>query len=162
MGTSGWAYSWNPNGFEWYVRNSGLNSVELNASFYRFPFPSQVKSWKNKTQKLNPDLRWSIKVNRLITHVFKLNERALSIWNRFESLFKPLEENIDFYLFQLPPSISSNLAERIEKFYEKSGLEERFALEWRNLRWFSDEWIRWARDLGLTLVVSMPYPYPIP
>jgi uncharacterized protein YecE (DUF72 family) len=28
-----------------YVTNSELNAVELNASFYRFPFPTMVKSW---------------------------------------------------------------------------------------------------------------------
>ncbi|RLI98826.1 MAG: DUF72 domain-containing protein, partial [Candidatus Aenigmatarchaeota archaeon] len=66
VGTSGWAYGWNPNGFDWYIKNSGLNSVELNASFYRFPFPNQVKSWARKTKEFNPSLRWSIKVNRLI------------------------------------------------------------------------------------------------
>ena len=33
VGTSGWAYFWNPDGLDWYVRNSGLNAVELNASF---------------------------------------------------------------------------------------------------------------------------------
>ena len=152
VGTSGWAYSWNPNGFEWYIKNSKLNSVELNASFYRFPFPSQIKGWKNKTQRFNPELRWSIKVNRLITHVFKLGEKALSTWKKFEKLFKPLEENIDFYLFQLPPSISPNLAKRIEGFYKKSKLKEKFALEWRNLKWFSKEWVEWARSLGVTLV----------
>ncbi|MFP3209319.1 MAG: DUF72 domain-containing protein, partial [Nitrososphaeria archaeon] len=34
VGTSGWSYAWNPDGLEWYVRNSGLNAVELNSSFY--------------------------------------------------------------------------------------------------------------------------------
>ncbi|HDJ96542.1 MAG TPA: DUF72 domain-containing protein [Candidatus Aenigmarchaeota archaeon] len=152
VGTSGFAYSWNPDGLEWYMKNSTLNTLELNSSFYRFPFPNQVKSWARKTKEMNPDLRWSIKVNRLITHVFKLSERALLTWKKFERLFKPLNESIDFYLFQLPPSATPNMAERIESFFKKVKLNERFALEWRNIKWFSDEWVEWAKKLGLTLV----------
>ena len=114
-GTSGWAYSWNPDGFDWFVKNSGLNAVELNASFYRFPFPNQVKAWARKTKKFNPKLRWSIKVNRFITHVFKFSEKALVTWNKFKKLFKPLEENIDFFLFQLPPSVTPSVAFTVKR-----------------------------------------------
>jgi uncharacterized protein YecE (DUF72 family) len=36
VGTSGWFYSWNPDGsFDWFSRFSGLNAVELNMSFYK-------------------------------------------------------------------------------------------------------------------------------
>ncbi len=152
VGTSGWAYSWNPDGFDWYVQNSGLNAIELNASFYRFPFPNQVKSWALKTQKFNPDLRWSIKVNRLITHTFKFNERAFELWKRFESIFKPLEKNIDFYLFQLPPNLTPKFSSKLEEFVKKTKLEEKFALEVRNLDWFKEEWVEWARKLKITWV----------
>ncbi|MGC8556152.1 MAG: DUF72 domain-containing protein, partial [Conexivisphaera sp.] len=64
VGTSGWSYSWNPDGIGWYAENSGLNAVELNASFYRFPFPSMVRGWSRRS-----GLRWSIKVHRSVTHV---------------------------------------------------------------------------------------------
>lgn len=151
VGTSGWLYSWNPNGFKWYARKARLNAVELNASFYRFPFPSQVKAWSN-TSPLN--LRWSIKVNRWITHVFKFSEKALNTWKKFEKLFKPLQDKIDFYLFQLPPSIRprNTFIKRIEKFIENTDLEEKFALEWRNNEWISRKWISWCENLGITLV----------
>ncbi len=153
VGTSGWMYDWNENGtFDWFIKNSHLNSIELNASFYRFPFPNQVKSWVNKTQNFNPNLRWSIKVNRLITHVFKFNERAFELWKRFENLFKPLEKNIDFYLFQLPPSLTSKFTQKLENFIRKTELEEKFALEVRNLDWFKEEWIEWASSLKITWV----------
>jgi len=149
VGTSGWLYSWNlGENFDWFIKNSGLNAVELNASFYRFPFPNQVKSWAKKGKKL----RWAIKVNRLITHRFKFNEKAYQLWKRFQKLFQPLNSQIDFYLFQLPPSIKSTFAEKIENFAEKTGLKERFALEIRNLDWFKPEWIKWASKLGITWV----------
>lgn len=158
VGTSGFSYSWNPDGLEWYLNESGLNSLELNTSFYHYPFPNMIKSWANKTQKLNPNLRWSVKVNRLVTHIFKFNERAFVAWRKFKRLFSPLEEYIDFYLFQLPPSIKANSIKSIEAFYGKTELGKRFALESRNLSWFSESVVEQIRNLGITFVsVDAPY-----
>jgi uncharacterized protein YecE (DUF72 family) len=149
VGTSGWMYSWNPSGsLDWYLSNSGLNSIELNASFYRFPFPNQVKSWATKGTKL----RWTVKVNRLITHNYKFSEKGLLSWQRFIDLFKPLDGLIDFYLFQLPPMMKPSMATKMETFIKKSKLSERFALEVRNIAWFKDEWVKWATKLGITWV----------
>ncbi|MCS7106217.1 MAG: DUF72 domain-containing protein [Candidatus Aenigmarchaeota archaeon] len=153
VGTSGWFYDWNPDlSFDWYVKNSGLNAIELNASFYRFPFPNQVKAWVKKTEEIKPELKWAIKVNKAITHTFKFNQRAFELWERFAGLFKPLEEKIEFYLFQLPPSFTPKFSSRLEKFIRKTGLEERFALEVRNLEWFKEEWVEWAKKLKITWV----------
>jgi len=149
VGTSGWSYSWNEEGtFDWYVEKSGLNAVELNASFYRFPFPNMVKSWARKGR----DLRWSIKVDRLITHMSKFTETALQTWTKFSDLFRPLDSNVDFYLFQIPPSMSPKSAPRIEDFVEETGLGERFALEVRDIEWYNRKWIDWASKLGMTWV----------
>jgi len=158
VGTSGWMYNWNEEqSLDWYVKNSGLNAVELNASFYRFPFPKWVESWATKGSQL----RWSIKVNRLITHTFKFGEKAIDLWKRFEDVFKPLEPNIDFYLFQLPPFMTPSLAPRLEQFVEKTGLERRFALEVRNQEWFNKEWMEWASKLGITWVSVDCPDYPL-
>jgi uncharacterized protein YecE (DUF72 family) len=149
VGTSGWSYSWNEGkSLEWYVKNSSLNAVELNASFYRFPFPNHVKSWSIK----GSNLRWSIKVNRLITHMHKFSERAFDLWIRFNELFEPLKKNIDFYLFQLPPNLKATLAPKIESFAKKTRLKDKFALEVRNESWFNDEMLNWASSLGITWV----------
>jgi uncharacterized protein YecE (DUF72 family) len=149
VGTSGWMYGWNEKrSLDWYIQNSGLNAVELNASFYRFPYLNNVKSWATKGE----GLRWSIKVNRWITHTLRFSEKAFSSWKKFEGLFEPLEPNIDFYLFQLPPYIKSSMAARIENFIRKAKLEQRFALEVRNLTWFDQKWIDWASRLGVTWV----------
>ncbi|MBU5557767.1 MAG: DUF72 domain-containing protein [Candidatus Aenigmatarchaeota archaeon] len=149
VGTSGWQYGWNPEGsLDWYVANSGLNAIELNASFYRFPFPNQIKTWAIKGR----DLRWSIKVNRLVTHVFKLGDRGLTIWKKFEKLFMPMDKLIDFYLFQMPPSYSEAMIDKTENFFKKTKLGERFALEIRHRTWFYPESIQWAKELGMTWV----------
>lgn len=156
VGTSGWMYGWNEGGsLDWYTRNSGLNAVELNASFYRSPFPNAINSWRAKGE----GLRWAIKVNRLITHTFKFNERALDGWRRFRDLFKPMDHIIDFYLFQLPPSTKTSSIPKIEAFISRTELDWRFALEPRNITWFNDNVIEWASRLGITLVsVDCPRP----
>lgn len=149
IGTSGWYYSWNEGGnFKWFIENSGLNSVELNASFYRFPFPNQIKAWA----KSGKHLRWAIKVNRLITHVFKLDSHAFQTWKKFEKLFEPLAKCIDFYLFQLQPNTTPNSIEKIEEFIHKVDLGSKFALEFRNEEWFNNLYVNWAEKLGITLV----------
>jgi uncharacterized protein YecE (DUF72 family) len=149
VGTSGWYYEWNiEKTLDWFIANSGLNSIELNASFYRFPFPNQVKAWAKKGK----DLRWAVKVNRLITHVFKFGERGEATWEKFQKLFKPLDEFIDFYLFQLPPSYTQKSINRLTSFVKKIKLAERFALEPRNDEWFNQEMLDWAKELNITWV----------
>ncbi len=151
IGTSGWSYDWNPDGFHWYAKNSNLNSVELNASFYRFPLPNMISSWNLKSPR---SFRWAIKVNRLVTHASRFGERAVDCWSRFKKLFDTMDEKIDFFLFQLPPSSAPtpSFISRLEKFIAQAKLGHRFALEYRNLKWFDDEWSRWAESQNITLV----------
>ena len=149
VGTSGWYYSWNEErSLDWFIAESGLNTVELNASFYRFPFSNMVKSWTKK----GSGLRWAVKVNRVITHRFRFSEKAFPAWQRFRALFSPLDANVDFYLFQLHPRITPESVAAIEKFAKATELQRRFALEVRNIKWFNDKWIRWASKLGITWV----------
>jgi len=149
VGTSGWLYDWNlGRNFDWFLEHSGLNAVELNASFYRFPFPNQVRGWARKSK----GLRWSIKVNRLITHIRGYDERATSTWEKFKQLFAPMDQLIDFYPFQLPPKYTPEGAGKLERFIRATGLGKRFAPEVRNRAWFKPEWIEWTRKLGITWV----------
>lgn len=149
VGTSGWAYSWNEGGnLKWFAENSKLNAIELNMSFYRFPFPNVIKGWS----KIGENLRWSIKVNRLITHVNKFNEKASDLWKRFFELFESIDKLVDFYLFQLPPSFTPKSIKRLEKFIKLTKLKNRFAIECRNEEWFCKKYVKWATDLGITLV----------
>ena len=151
VGTSGWMYDWNRGGsFTWYVENSKLNAVELNASFYRFPYPSQVLGWARRSRRL----RWSVKVHRSITHMRKLSEKAVEIWRKFGKLFNPLDEHIDFYLFQMPPNFSATDAnlDRVSNFIKMTNLGRRFAIEFRHLSWFKPELSEFISNLGAVYV----------
>jgi uncharacterized protein YecE (DUF72 family) len=155
VGTSGWLYDWNKGGnFEWYVRYSGLNAIELNASFYRFPFRSQVERWAKRSPTR---LRWSVKVHRIITHYRKLTPSSLEVWRKFRELFKPLEIKgvLDFYLFQMPPSFHKNPSNvtKIVNFIKMSEVKpERIALEFRHESWFTKDTVELGKSLGIVIV----------
>jgi len=158
VGTSGWYYEWNVGkNFAWFVENSGLNAVELNASFYRLPFPNQVKGWAQRSG----DVRFAIKVNRRVTHIHRLKKEALGIWNSFRNSFSPLESNIDFYLFQFAPSFRPELFPEVENFFSQIDRgKSKLALEFRNEAWFKNEWIKKIEKLNLVFVsVDSPKQY---
>jgi len=146
VGTSGWSYEWNlGNSLEWYKTESGLNAIELNMSYYRFPYPNMIKAWVKK----GSNLAWIIKVNRLITHLKKLNKETYLIFERFKKLFTPLEKHIHYYLLQLPPKFTD--LDKIEKFIEKCG-NEKISIEFRNDSMFNDEIINWGKKQDVLLV----------
>jgi uncharacterized protein YecE (DUF72 family) len=146
VGTSGWSYDWNlGNSLDWYVTESGLNSIELNMSFYRFPYPNMVKSWATKGKKL----AWVVKVHRSITHFQKLSTPAVEGFQRFKTLFAPLEDMVHYYLFQLPPSFTDINA--LEHFIEKTGTEK-LAVEFRHPTLFTSELIEWGKKHNILLV----------
>jgi uncharacterized protein YecE (DUF72 family) len=151
VGTSGWMYDWNIGGtLEWYTKHSGLNAVELNASFYRFPYPNQVKSWARKGSKL----RWSVKTNQSITHYRQLSETSYSLWKKFRNLFSPMEDLIDYYLLQLPPrfTCTTKNLEKLENFIAYTNIPERIAVEFRNNSCFTQDVVDHAHQVGYTMV----------
>jgi uncharacterized protein YecE (DUF72 family) len=136
IGTSGYTYSWNeakPTPFKWYI-NQGFNSVEINASFYRFPTQSWIKTWLTAPE----DFSFSIKVHRSITHYTKLKNRSLELWNRFRQPLESLEKKINFWLFQMPSNYKykqENL-EAITAFFEKTNLRNKAVIEFRDSSWW--------------------------
>ena len=139
IGTSGYTYSWNKgksSKFKWYV-DQGFNSVEINGSFYRFPTENWINNWKNVSRK---NFRFSIKVNRAITHYTRLKgDKSIKLWKRFRNSLEPLAERITFYLFQMPSTFKYNQEniERIEKFRTKADLNSNAVLEFRDRSWWS-------------------------
>ncbi len=149
VGTSGWYYDWNnTKSLDWYIENSGLNAIELNASFYRFPFPNQIKSWAKKGKSL----KWVVKVNRLITHQYKFSEKAPATCEKFHNHLSPIHSLIEYFLFQLPPKFTPEGERKIVNFIKKTKTAKKFALEPRHEGWFQPDKIEWAKSLGITWV----------
>ena len=85
--------------------------VEINASFYRFP----VRSWIKTRIKSPAGFGFSIKVHRSMTRYQRLKPNAVKTWKKFESLFKEMKGRISFWLFQMPPNFvatSENMMHR--------------------------------------------------
>jgi uncharacterized protein YecE (DUF72 family) len=127
VGTSGWAYPWNEGAdLLWYREHSGLSAVELNASFYRFLYPNQIQGMRIRGK----GLRFSVKIHRWISHRYQLKEPALPHWERFFTLFRPLDDLVDFYLLQLPPRFQDLQA--VARFAGIVKLGSRLAVEFRH------------------------------
>jgi uncharacterized protein YecE (DUF72 family) len=107
-----------------------------------------VKSLVRKDKSI----RWSVNVNRLIKHRFKINEKALPAWQKFRDLFSAPDANVNFYLFQLHPRIAPEFAVAIKKISKDKRSSKKVPLEIIN-----QEWVSWASRLGTTwLSVDSP------
>ena len=146
IGTSGWAYTWNHDKtLTWYTTHSHLNAIELNMSYYRFPYPNMITSWTQKGEQL----AWVIKIHRLITHIKQLNTESYSIFERFTQLFQPMKQHIHYYLLQLPPKFTNINA--VEQFINKFS-NHKFAVEFRHPTLFTSEIKNWAQQHKILLV----------
>ena len=146
IGTSGWSYNWNlGNSLDWYVKESGLNSIELNMSFYRFPNSKMIKSWIRN----GSNLTWVIKIHRSISHFKRLNKESYSIFNDFKKIFNHLEEKIHYYLLQLPPGFTD--IDKVDNFIEECG-NKKLLIEFRDSSMFTDEIYNWGKKRGIILV----------
>jgi uncharacterized protein YecE (DUF72 family) len=132
IGTSGWMYPWNKDkSLDWYIKNSKLNAIELNSSFYRFPYPNQIASWAKSASQLT----WVVKVNKAVTHIHMLNAKSYSIYSEFTDAFKPMK-SIKLFLLQMPPKFTTKLEERLRDFIS-SFETKNMALEFRHLSWYN-------------------------
>ncbi len=147
VGTSGYNYYWNegkPTPFEWYI-NQGFKTVEINASFYRFPSRSWTVTWL----KAPKDFDFSIKVHSSITHRSRLGDAAIRLWPKF---MKPLEDVLDkisFLLFQMPSSFvaSQTNLERLARFFRMMELPCSAVVEFRHESWWKK--VKSVESLGL-------------
>ena len=157
IGTSGYSYSWNkakPNAFEWYI-SQGFNSVEINYSFYRFPPLASIKFWQIKAPR---DFTFSIKVHRSITHYNRLKKpRSIELWDRFSKIFEPLQNKIDFWLFQMPANFKfkqENL-ERVRSFFNSGGImhqvvtRKKAVIEFRDSSWWNEPALKEIERAGI-------------
>ena len=157
IGTSGYSYSWNkakPNAFEWYI-SQGFNSVEINYSFYRFPPLASIKFWQIKAPR---DFTFSIKVHRSITHYNRLKKpRSIELWDQFSKIFEPLQNKIDFWLFQMPANFKfkpENL-ERVRSFFNSDGImhqvvtRKKAVIEFRDSSWWNEPVLKEIERAGI-------------
>lgn len=143
IGTSGWNYDHWKGVFypETCKKNKWLefyantfSTLEVNATFYRHMKQSTFEKWRRTT----PDgFLWSVKANRFITHIRRLQEVADALEKFFGSV-SALKEKLGVVLFQLPPSLVFDRAV-FDSFCALLPEGHRYSLEARHESWTSDE-----------------------
>jgi uncharacterized protein YecE (DUF72 family) len=139
VGTSGWSYDhWDgvlyPPGtpprdrLAHYVRRFG--TVELNASFYRWPRTATFASWR---RRLPPGFQLSVKAPRGLTHAKRLY--APETWvGRLTECWHELGDRRAVLLVQLPPTQARDDA-RLDFFLGLLPDWMRVAVEFRHPSW---------------------------
>jgi uncharacterized protein YecE (DUF72 family) len=77
------------------------------------------------------------------------------VWEKFQDAFAPMDDFIDFYLFQAPPRFDN--ADRLIGFVEDAGLGDRCAVELRNTDLLGDDELC-ARIADMAVLVSVDSP----
>ena len=161
VGCSGWFY-WHWRG-RFYPENSrpdtwfrhylaSFNTVELNAPFYRWPHIANVRGWVRQAPE---NFRYSIKVNRIITHEKRL-VRTRMLVEEFCRFSEILGEKLGCFLFQFPPSYRYT-ASRLRTITTQIDPSFRCAIEFRHASWWRERVYDGLRNRGLIFCnVSAP------
>ncbi|RMG43613.1 MAG: DUF72 domain-containing protein [Acidobacteria bacterium] len=153
IGTSGWTYDdWSGRFYPEEVRGtdrlayyaSVFDTVEINATFYRFPTQVMIDSWN---RRLPARFHLVVKGHRRITHLHKLDPAGDESLRGFLERVAPLRA-LRVVLWQLPPSLHAD-PERLASFLERldratrsvwSGRHRlRHAIEFRHRSWWEDD-----------------------
>lgn len=143
IGTSGWHYPhwadrFYPEGTPtkaYLTHYAGIfQTVEVNSSFYRLPSEETLRDWGKHTP---PGFVFACKASQYITHRKKLKD-PWEILPAFLQRIAVLGDKLGPVLFQLPPRWRLNRA-RLEGFLEALPQGQRFAFEFRDLRWNTPE-----------------------
>ncbi|MBC7452089.1 MAG: DUF72 domain-containing protein [Cytophagales bacterium] len=122
-----------PRWLEYY--SSIFNTVELNGTFYRIPKLKDLQKYHNVT----PDaFRFSVKMNKYITHTVKLHECKAQIED-FKSLMQEgLSNKLRHVLFQFPASFQYS-EKSLEVLLENIGTGAENVIEFRHISWWNKE-----------------------
>lgn len=143
VGTSGWSYDhWHgvlyPHGtpasarLDHYVQQ--FDTVELNASYYRWPADRTFAGWK---RQLPAGFLLSVKAPRGLTHYKRLYEPEPWL-ERIERGLQALGEKRGVLLVQLPPGLAYDYV-RLSYFLARLPRDQRAAIEFRHESWHRDD-----------------------
>jgi uncharacterized protein YecE (DUF72 family) len=160
-GTSGYAYpAWKPVFYPADLPASRflqhyatrLTCVEINYTFHHMPSLRTLESWVRATP---PGFQFALKAHRRITHTHRLGEGARESLEFFLGTLGPLREagRLGPVLVQLPPSLRADLG-RLARFLDLLPPEVRFAFEFRDASWFTEEVYDLLRAHGASLCVA--------
>jgi uncharacterized protein YecE (DUF72 family) len=111
-----------------------LDTVEVNATFYRMPRPETLAGWRSEVP---PGFLFSLKAPQLVTHVKRLRDVEGTV-AAFYRAAAELGATLGPVLYQLPPSLKKDLS-RLTDFLAALPTGGRAAFEFRHASWLSDD-----------------------
>ena len=112
-----------------------FNSIELNATFYRFFPPEQFQKWYEKTPE---NFKFFPKLNQEISHWKRLNDIAQSVDNYLYAASN-LKEKLGTIFLQMHNNFAPKDFDRVVAFAEGWPKEVPLAMEFRHTGWYNDE-----------------------
>jgi uncharacterized protein YecE (DUF72 family) len=158
-GSSGFAYStWKPDFYppklpaKDFLKHyaSRLNCVEVNYTFRQLPSASTLEKWVSMT----PDgFVFACKAHQRITHILRLKESEFT--NLFFKAIDPLRSarRLGPVLFQLAPNFKADIP-LLAAFLAKLPPDLRYAFEFRNTSWLTDEVYALLQQYGVSLCLA--------
>ena len=159
-GTSGFAYTtWKPDFYPaklpakkflaHYAER--LNSTEINYTFRRLPSLSTLEAWVAATP---PQFLFSCKAHMRITHILRLRDTT-EFCEVFFRAIDPLRiaRRLGPILFQLPPAVKCDVP-LLAGFLKTLPEDLRYAFEFRDASWLTDEVYAVLKDRGIALCLA--------
>ena len=117
--------------FEFYARH--FDTVEINASFYRFPTPVSVRRWRKQAPR---GFVYAVKAPRLITHLRRFRD-CEDPMRQLRQALDELGAALGMVLFQLPPTFDYS-EERLERIVTVLPAQLPSAIEFRHASWWRE------------------------
>ena len=154
IGCGGWQYFSIPGLDPLRAYSLAFNFVEVNSTFYSIPDLRLVRSWRLRVPR---NFEFSVKANRIITHVEKLKpcEKVIECLERFVEICKILNSRV--LIFEIPRRLplSEAIVGNLRKLLEKVDLGGiKIAFEPRSGWNTSREVIEELKEMGIIPVAD--------
>lgn len=123
-----------------------LPTVEINYTFRRMPSEQALTNWKEQAAE---GFQFTLKASQRITHIKRLRDVGEDV-AEFVRRAKTLDSALGTVLFQLPPALKYDSA-LLQDFLQSLPGGVKFAMEFRNATWSSDEVLDALRTHGVAL-----------
>lgn len=127
-----------------------FDTVEVDSTFYAPPPRDRFESWHARTPA---GFVFTLKLPGEVTHETRLRDPRLAL--RFCKDARALGPKLGPILIQLPPDFSPRAFDVTAAFLHELPGDLRFAIEFRDPRWLTDETLGLLREHHVTLALSV-------